>query len=80
MNVKSIEELTLNSRATYRYLEMLENILDLEESDQVLYKLQVRVVSPFFAFFGIHAAFLGRNITNSSCSDRQICNVWPLIS
>ena len=37
------EELTENSLATYRYLEMLENILDLEESDQVLYKLQVLV-------------------------------------
>ena len=41
MNVTKEEELTENSLATYLYLEMLENILDLEESDQVLYKLQV---------------------------------------
>ena len=55
VNAKSLEELTLNSRATYRYLEMLENILDLEESDQVLYKLQV----PFFiTYFLSFRAFL----------------------
>ncbi|XP_063676888.1 uncharacterized protein LOC134813132 [Bolinopsis microptera] len=44
VNAKSLEELALNSRATYRYLEMLENILDLEESNQVLYKLQANVL------------------------------------
>ena len=41
VNVSSIEMLTLNKDSTYRYFELLENILDLEESDQVLYKLQV---------------------------------------
>ena len=75
VNEKSIGELTLNSRATYRYLEMLENILDLEESDQVLYKLQVRVLSPFFSFFDIHAAFLDVDITNSNCYNLKICDV-----
>ncbi len=41
MNVRSEVEMSLTGDATYRYLELLENILDLEESDQVLYKLQV---------------------------------------
>ncbi|KAL5265499.1 hypothetical protein ACHWQZ_G006275 [Mnemiopsis leidyi] len=44
VNVTRKEEMTENSQATYRYLELLENILDLEESDQVLYKLQANIL------------------------------------